>query len=78
MPSLSWPPMCFCSSAIICCLSETERVGAVRIVASLGSFLKTAERASIDLAVGSRVLVLTAAVYYTQGRENVSERFSSH
>jgi len=36
------------------------------MTASLGSFLNTLERASSDLAVGSRVLVLTAAVYYTR------------
>ena len=64
MPSLSAPPMCFWSSWMICCLSETERVGAWRISASLGSFLKTPASDSSDFAVGSRALVFAAAVYY--------------
>lgn len=62
MPSLSWP-MCFWSSWTICCLSETDRVGARRISASLASFLKTAASCSSDFAVLSRVLVLAEAVY---------------
>jgi hypothetical protein len=62
MPSLSAPPRCFCSSWTICCLSETERVGAFRIWVSLASFWKTDESVSSDLAVGSRALVFAAAV----------------
>jgi hypothetical protein len=63
MPSLSWLPMCFCSSWTICCLSETDSEGACRISLSLASFLNTLESVSSDLAVGSRALVFAAAVY---------------
>jgi hypothetical protein len=63
MPSLSCGPSCFWSSWTICCLSETDRVGACRTSASLGSFLKMAASESSDLAVGSRTLVFAAAVY---------------
>lgn len=61
--SLSWAPMCFWSSATICCLSVTERVGAFRTEESLASFLKTAFRLSRALETGSRAEVLAAAVY---------------
>jgi hypothetical protein len=63
MPSLSALPMCFWSSWTICCLSETERVGAWRMSLSLGSFLKTLWRVLSDLPVASRALVFEAAVY---------------
>jgi hypothetical protein len=60
---LSAPPMCRCSSCTICDLSLGVKVGAVRIVASLGSFLKTSDRAARDLAVPSSAEVFAAAVY---------------
>jgi hypothetical protein len=63
VPLLSFPPRCFSSSAIIWLLSEAVREGADRMAASLVSFSKTLERASRDLAVGSRVEVFAAAVY---------------
>jgi hypothetical protein len=63
MPSLSWFPRFFWSSATMFCLSETVRVGALRTSTSLGSFLKRAESDSSDFAVGSRTLVFAAAVY---------------
>jgi len=60
---LSWTPIFFWSSWTIWDLSETLRVGALRICWSLASFLKTADRFSRAFAVLSRVCVLTAAVY---------------
>ena len=61
--ALSWPPMCFCSSCIICDLSPGVKVGAVRMIGSWASLLKTSERAARDLEVESRDDDLTAAVY---------------
>ena len=52
------------SSCTICCLSETLRVGVARAGESLASFLNTAARVSSDFAVGSRLLVFAAAVYW--------------
>jgi len=51
------------SSEMMPDLSLAERVGAVRMEASLGSDLKEEEREARALAVGSRVDVLTEAVY---------------
>lgn len=62
-PSLSWLPTSFCSSATICFLSPSVRVGAERTSESFGSFLKTLFRFSRALETGSRVEVLAAAVY---------------
>ena len=64
--ALSAPPATFCSSAMICCLSETERVGAFRISISLRSALRVWLRLPRALAVCSRAADLAEAVYYKQ------------
>lgn len=63
VPLLSFPPRCFSSSAMIWLLSEVLREGADRMEASFASFSKILDRASRDLAVGSRAEVFAAAVY---------------
>lgn len=55
----------FCSSATTALLSAEDRVGVERMAPSLVSLASRAARAATVLAVGSRVDVLTAAVYYT-------------
>jgi hypothetical protein len=45
-------------------LSLTLRVGALRMVVSLGSFLKTSPSWERDLAIESREEVFAEAVYY--------------
>jgi len=65
---LSAPPICFCSSCTIWDLSPAVRVGAVRILGSLGSFLKTSDKAARDLDVVSRADNFTAAVYWRRVR----------
>ena len=64
VPDLSAPPVCFSSSAMIWDLSESESVGAERMVCSLGSDLRTWNRLETALEVGSRTFCLAAAVYY--------------
>jgi hypothetical protein len=61
--SLAGTPAAFSSSATIWPLSWAVRVGACRIVVSLGSRVMRAPSEAMDLAVLSRVEVLTAAVY---------------
>lgn len=56
-------PDCLTSSSTMEDLSASVRVGAARMVTSLGSFSRRAPRLVRALAVGSRVEVLTAAVY---------------
>lgn len=56
-------PGCLASSWTMADLSASDRVGAVRMVASLGSFSRRAPRLERALAVGSRLDDLTAAVY---------------
>lgn len=56
-------PRAFCSSATMTLLSASDRVGVLRIVASLASLETTSFRAMRALAVGSREEDLTAAVY---------------
>lgn len=60
---LSAPPVCLRSSCTIWDLSVELRVGALRILGNLGSFLKMPERLERVLDVLSRVEVFTAAVY---------------
>ena len=57
-------PMVFCNSLTMSDLSALLRVGALRIVGSLASFLKTSAREARALEVGSRLEDLAAAVYY--------------
>jgi hypothetical protein len=57
-------PACLDSSATMAPLSSAVRVGADRMAASLGSFSSRAERLLRALAVGSRLEVLAAAVYW--------------
>ena len=54
----------FWSSATMALLSAGERVGVARMLTSLGSLARRFPRPVMALAVGSRALVLTAAVYY--------------
>lgn len=56
-------PMFFSSSAMMADLSAPLRVGASRMVASLGSLANRAPSRFRALEVGSRDEVLTAAVY---------------
>lgn len=60
---LSRAPICFCSSCTIWDLSCCVNVGALRILESFESFLKTSERAERDLDVLSNEEVFAAAVY---------------
>ena len=55
--------MCRCNSWIIWDLSLDVSVGAVRIIGSLGSFLKTSDSAARALDVLSNDDDLAAAVY---------------
>jgi len=57
-------PAAFSSSAMIWPLSAWVSVGACRIVASLASLATMLLSEATALAVGSRVEVLTAAVYW--------------
>lgn len=59
-------PEVLTSSLISCCLSSAERVGACRMVFSFGSLVNVLCSESKAFAVGSRVFVLTAAVYYNR------------
>lgn len=63
VPLLSAPPVCFSSSATIWDLSESESVGAERMVWSFGSDLRIWVRLLMALEVGSRTFCLAAAVY---------------
>lgn len=56
-------PALFCSSATIADLSPADSVGASRMVVSFGSLTIRLPRLERARAVGSRVDVLTAAVY---------------
>jgi len=57
-------PIAFCSSATTAFLSPSVRVGVLKTVASLASLEYSSPRALRAFAVGSRVEVFTAAVYY--------------
>lgn len=61
---LSEPPATRCNSTTICFLSLTDRVGALRTVVSLGSFLKTSPSVLSALETWSSEEVLAEAVYY--------------
>lgn len=63
-------PVFFCSSATMALLSAADRVGASRMVTSLGSFWIRLPRAARPLAVGSSEDVLTAAVYCLKAKQN--------
>jgi len=56
-------PATFCSSLMISCLSAMERVGAPRMVISLGSAFRVWPRVAMALAVWSRAADLEEAVY---------------
>lgn len=60
---LSVTPRDFCSSAMMLFLSESERVGAVRMVCRRVSLLKVLERLSSARETVSRLFCLAAAVY---------------
>ena len=60
---LSRPPVCRCNSWIIWDLSLDVSVGAVRIIGSLGSFLKISDSAARAFDVLSNDDNLAAAVY---------------
>lgn len=61
--SLEPEPRDFCNSPTIALLSASDRVGVLRMVASLGSLVTRSFRALRALAVGSREEDFAAAVY---------------
>lgn len=73
-------PACFSSSATIWLLSAEVRVGAPRIVTSLGSLVNRPLSLLSAAPVGSREEVLTAAVYYlgVKMTQRVSPSFCFH
>jgi hypothetical protein len=68
VPPLSAPPVCFSSSATIWDLSASVRVGARRMIGSLGSDFRIWLRELSALETESRALVFAAAVYWSRRR----------